>query len=106
LISSINKEELKKNIQLIYSHVKEHFDAEEDLMKQYDFRNYKGHIREHEVMVEKLIEMDRKIANNDWKKSDIQNFMDRWAKHIVHSDIPFNTVYQKERDLNRVVTSK
>ena len=106
LVSSINKEELKKNIQLIFSHVKEHFDAEEDLMKQYDFRNFQGHKREHEVIVEKLIEMDRKIVNNDWKKSDIQNFMDRWAKHIIHSDIPFNIVYQKEHDLNRVVTSK
>ena len=97
LISSVTKEELNKNIQLIYSHVKEHFDAEEDLMKQYDFRNSKGHIREHDSMMEQLIEMDRKIAQNDWKKTDIQDFMDRWAKHIVHSDIPFNAVYQKEQ---------
>jgi putative two-component system protein, hydrogenase maturation factor HypX/HoxX len=97
LVSSVSREELTKNIQLIYQHVKEHFDAEEELMEQSGFRNYKGHIREHNVMLEKLVEMDHKITRDDWTQNDIQEFMDRWAKHIIHSDMPFN-VFQKQQD--------
>jgi putative two-component system hydrogenase maturation factor HypX/HoxX len=96
LASSINREELIKNAKLIYQHVKEHFSAEEDLMEKSGFRSYKGHVREHNVMLEKLIEMDQKIINADWRQSDIQEFMDRWGKHIIHSDMAFNA-YQNEK---------
>lgn len=99
LVSSINREELIRNIQMIYQHVKEHFNAEEELMEQSGFRNYKGHAREHNVMLEKLAEIDHKIMNDDWKQSDIQEFMDNWEKHIIHSDMAFNA-YQKEQEFD------
>jgi hemerythrin-like metal-binding protein len=102
LVSSINKEELIKNIQLIYQHVKEHFNAEEELMEQSGFRYYKGHAKEHKIMLEKLIEIDHKIITDDWKQNDIQGFMDKWAKHIINSDMAFN-VYQKEQELGPVL---
>ena len=97
LIASINREELKKNGQLIYEHVKEHFFDEEELMEKSGFRNYKGHVREHNAMLEKLADINQKIAKDDWKENDIQEFMDRWGKHIIHSDMAFN-VYQKEQE--------
>lgn len=98
LVSSVNREELTKNIQLIYQHVKEHFNAEEELMEQSGFQRNKGHVREHNVMLEKLVEMDHKIMNDDWKQSDIQDFMDKWGKHILHSDMAFN-VFLKKQDI-------
>ena len=101
LVASINREELIKNSRLIYQHVKEHFSDEEELMEKSGFRNYKGHIREHNAMLEKLAEMDKKITNDDWKQNDIQEFMDRWGKHIIHSDMAFNA-YQKEQELDAV----
>jgi putative two-component system hydrogenase maturation factor HypX/HoxX len=96
LVSSIDREELIKNSQLIYEHVKAHFNEEEELMKKSGFRNYEGHSREHNAMLQKLVEMNQKIANDDWKQNDIQEFMDRWGKHIIHADMAFN-VYQKEQ---------
>ncbi len=96
LIFSINREELIKNSQLIYEHVKEHFSDEEELMEKSGFRNYKGHVREHNAMLEKLADMNQKIAKDNWKEKDIQEFMDRWGKHIIHADMAFN-VYQKEQ---------
>jgi putative two-component system protein, hydrogenase maturation factor HypX/HoxX len=102
LVFSVNREELTKNSQLIYRHVKEHFNAEEELMEQSGFRHYKGHAREHNVMLEKLAEIDHKIMNDDWKQSDIQEFMDKWGKHIINSDMAFN-VYQKEQELDPVL---
>lgn len=101
LVSSVNREELTKNIQLIVHHAKEHFNAEEELMEQSAFKNYKGHAREHSVMLEKLAEIDQKITNNDWKQNDIQEFMDKWGNHIINSDMAFN-VYQKTLELEPV----
>lgn len=95
LVASVNREELIKNSRLIYAHVKEHFNAEEELMEQSDFRNTKAHAREHKIMLEKLLEIDHKITNDDWAQNDIQDFMDKWGKHIMHSDMTFNT-YLKE----------
>ena len=99
LVSSINREELIKNIQMIYQHVKEHFSAEEELMEKSGFRSCKGHVREHNAMLEKLVEMDQKITNDEWKQNDIQEFMDKWGKHIIHADMAFNT-YQKEQEFD------
>jgi hemerythrin-like metal-binding protein len=101
LVSSINKEELIRNSRMIYQHVKEHFRGEEKLIKKSGFRNYKGHVKEHNAMLEKLAEIDKKITNDDWKQNDIQEFMDRWGKHIINSDMAFNT-YQKEQELDPV----
>ncbi len=96
LASSVNREELVKNAKLIYQHVKEHFSAEEEVMEKSGFRSYKRHVGEHSAMLEKLVEMDQKIINDDWKQSDIQEFMGNWGKHIIHSDMAFNA-YQKEK---------
>jgi putative two-component system hydrogenase maturation factor HypX/HoxX len=95
LMASASREELAKNSRLIYAHVKEHFNVEEELMEQSDFRNAKAHAREHKLMLEHLLELDQKIINDDWKQNDIQDFMDKWGKHIMHSDMTFNT-YLKE----------
>jgi len=96
LVSSVNREELTKNIQLIYRHVKEHFNTEEELMEQSGFQSYTGHVREHNAMLEKLTDIDHKIANDDWKQSDTLEFMDKWGKHIIHSDMAFNAYLKKQ----------
>jgi putative two-component system hydrogenase maturation factor HypX/HoxX len=96
LVSSVNKEELIKNIKLIYQHVKEHFYEEEQLMEQLKFEQYKGHVKEHHVMLQKLETMNHKIANDDWKQNDVQEFMDKWGKHIIYSDMQFNNFNKKQ----------
>ena len=101
LMACGNKDELIKNSQMIYQHVKEHFLAEEDLMVESGFRNLKAHVREHNFMLEKLVEMDHRITHDDWKQTDIQEFMDKWRKHIINSDMAFNA-FQKEQELDPV----
>ncbi|MDO9162600.1 MAG: hypothetical protein Q8N35_00825 [Methylococcaceae bacterium] len=70
-------------------------------MAQLDFKNCKGHVREHQVMLEKLAEINQKIANDDWIQNDIQEFIDKWGKHIINSDMAFN-VYQKKQEFEPV----
>ncbi|MGZ5585088.1 MAG: hemerythrin domain-containing protein [Methylobacter sp.] len=101
LVSSVNSEQLCKNIQLVYWHVKEHFNTEEELMERSDFRHYKSHAKEHDIILEKLTEIERKIVKSEWKKRDIREFMDKWIEHIIHSDMVFNT-YLKTQDLESV----
>ncbi|TAK62885.1 hemerythrin domain-containing protein [Methylobacter sp.] len=95
LVASVSSEELHKNIQLIYRYVKEHFNTEEELMEKSDFRQYKSHATEHNAILEKLAEIEHKITNNEWKKRDIREFMDKWADHIIHSDMVLNKHLKK-----------
>jgi putative two-component system hydrogenase maturation factor HypX/HoxX len=95
LLSSASKTELADNIQLLYQHVKEHFDEEEELMAESGFQNIKGHTREHHSMLEKLQELDRKITEGETMQTDIQDFMDKWSKHIIHSDQLLNIFLNK-----------
>lgn len=95
LVSSINREELIKNSQLIYQHVNEHFRAEEELITKSGFRKYKRHIREHNAMLEKLEQMHHKIINDCWEQRYIQSFMEGWGEHIIHADMTFNAFYKE-----------
>jgi len=96
LVASNSKGELNANIQLLYQHVKEHFAAEEALMKDIQFQGYKGHEKEHQLMLEKLTAIDHKINNNDWQQADVEEFVDKWAKHIMNSDMKFDAYIKKE----------
>lgn len=51
LIASHTKEELLKNIHLIYQHVKEHFVAEESLMQELNYHGLQEHNKEHNMML-------------------------------------------------------
>jgi putative two-component system hydrogenase maturation factor HypX/HoxX len=95
LVSSVNNEELYKNIRLLYRYVKEHFNNEEELMEKSDFQQYKSHKAEHNDILEKLTEFEHKIINSEWKKRDIREFTDKWAEHIIHSDMVLNKHLKK-----------
>ncbi len=90
LVSSSSPLELKQNIDLLYLHVKAHFEAEELIMNQSAYQSSKGHINEHNAMLEKLTTMTRNIEQQSWNQQDIHEFMDRWGKHIINSDTNFN----------------
>ena len=96
LLSSLNRDELVRNSRMIYEHVKEHFSAEEELMRKSDFRSLKGHVKEHNAMLEKLTKMDHKITNDKWNQRDIEEFMEGWGKHIIYSDMAFNAYRKKQ----------
>jgi putative two-component system hydrogenase maturation factor HypX/HoxX len=95
LVNSSSNAELNDNIQLLYQHVKEHFAAEEVLMKKVAFHGYKGHEKEHSFMLEKLTTIGNKINSNDWEQTDIEDFVDKWAKHILNADMKFDTYFKK-----------
>ena len=90
LISSQTKEELLKNIKLLYQHVKEHFSVEEALMKKFKYQNYLEHEKEHNSLLQILFEMSHKINNNNWNQTEVEEFVDKWKVHIIDSDMYVN----------------
>ncbi len=97
LLTSGSKEYLIANLNSLYQHVETHFCTEEALMKEVEFYGYKGHQKEHAAMLEKLEAIKKKINNSGWDGVDMNDFVGRWTKHIVNSDMSFNTYLKKER---------
>lgn len=90
LLASTCKEDLIDTMFNLYQHVKEHFVEEETVMKQVGFHHYKNHVAEHNLMLDKLLVMDNKIQQDNWNNNDVHDFVDKWTKHILHSDMEFN----------------
>ena len=90
LLCSDGHQELTGNFQKLYQHVKEHFTAEEEIMKKLNYHGYNSHINEHNLMLESLADVDRRINRQQWTQQDIEAFMDKWGSHIIHSDMAFN----------------
>jgi putative two-component system protein, hydrogenase maturation factor HypX/HoxX len=97
LMTASKKDDMLEIMFNLYAHVKEHFGEEESLMKKAEYHLYKSHSSEHNIMLEKLMEMDKKIQADQWKRSDIEHFIDKWTKHIVNADMVFNE-YWKDRN--------
>lgn len=95
LLDSHNKEQMLENIFHLYQHVKEHFGEEETLMKETGFPNYKSHVKEHNLMLESLLAMDKKIQNDDSSAEEVRKFIDKWTKHILKSDMAFNSHWKE-----------
>ncbi|MCQ8182939.1 enoyl-CoA hydratase-related protein [Methylomonas sp. SURF-1] len=90
LLAARNKDERLDLMFELYQHVKEHFAEEEALMKKSGFQHYPNHAKEHNLMLEKLMEMDKKIQHDQLAQTDLPEFIERWTKHIVNSDMAFS----------------
>ena len=97
LLASASQIELKCNIELFYQHVKIHFSAEEELIKNLKCQGFEEHIGEHRKMLKSLMEIDQKIDRQEWNQQDIETFMDKWGKHIIHSDMAMNAYLKKHK---------
>jgi putative two-component system hydrogenase maturation factor HypX/HoxX len=97
LIASSTKEESLQNIKLIYLHVKEHFSEEEALMNKLNYRDYKAHEKEHRSMLKKLNKIDHKINDDNWKKKEMQDFVEKWGEHIIHFDMSVNDCIKQQQ---------
>jgi putative two-component system hydrogenase maturation factor HypX/HoxX len=98
LLSSSNKDDMTETMFNLYQHVKEHFVEEETIMKETGFHHYKSHAKEHNLMLGKLLGMDKKIQQDNWKTDDVHEFIDKWTQHITHSDMAFN---QHWKEMNK-----
>lgn len=82
--------ELLSTISDLLQHVKVHFGDEEEVMQKVGFHHYKSHVKEHNLMLEQLLNITHKIEQKIWHHDEVQSFLDKWTKHILHADMAFN----------------
>lgn len=87
IVEATDSDTLTHLFMLFYQHIREHFEAEEQLMKQYDYPGYEQHVAIHNQMLDRLIDITETIRNRDWNLADIKSFVSRWVLvHILEED--------------------
>ncbi len=90
LLHITHKPELLGAIDELMQHVKVHFADEEAVMQKVGFRDFENHVGEHRMMLEQLLMLTHKIELDACHRGDLQEFLDKWTNHILHSDMAFN----------------
>jgi len=77
-----------------------HFETEEEKFEFYKYPKLEEHKKEHNDLVEQVIDLQMKFNNHDVTISyDVLNFLNNWLKdHTTNSDYEFATFYNGELD--------
>lgn len=87
LVKSSRKEDLIDNAMQLYKHVREHFQAEEALMKQHSYPAYAEHVQAHNQLLNNLVEISDHIHQGKWQHEEVRLFMRGWVLvHILDVD--------------------
>lgn len=87
IVEADDTDELIRLFMLFYQHIREHFQAEELLMKQNHYTGYEQHVTAHNQMLDRLVEISKTIHDRQWNTADIQVFVSRWVLvHILEVD--------------------
>ena len=90
LVEVKSDDEIKRLLMLFYQHVREHFEAEEALMKQAQYPGYQEHQREHNQMLDRLVEISEADQLKQWDSTDLKEFVNSWVLvHILGKDMSF-----------------
>jgi hemerythrin len=98
LVQSKTQDDLAENAMLLYRHVREHFQVEETVMKNYAYPDYQNHVDTHNLMLNKLVEVSDKINKHEWRQQDVLKFMQEWISHILEDDSAFSEYFQAHPD--------
>lgn len=89
LVEASRDDEIIRLLMLFYQHAREHFSAEEELMKQAGYPDYLRHVEAHNQMLGKLAELSKTVQQKQWNPSELKVFVTRWVLvHILDDDMP------------------
>ncbi|CAG1020506.1 hemerythrin family protein [Methylomonas sp. LL1] len=86
LANSQTQQDMTENFMLLYKHVREHFQEEERFMKDLHYPEYQNHVNEHNLMLDKLVDVSAKINQPQWQQLNVAKFMSQWLTHIAEKD--------------------
>lgn len=76
------------NVLALYHYVREHFKAEAELMKKYEYWDYEAHIKEHGELSNRLDEISFGIIRGETSRAEVMKFMRGWLlDHILGRDV-------------------
>ena len=87
ILEAKTKSEMTKYVMLLYKYVREHFRAEEALMKDIGYPEYPAHKKIHDMLLDKMVGISENINRGNWDNDDIKVFMRDWIlDHILVKD--------------------
>jgi hemerythrin len=67
----------------LYQHTREHFEHEENLMRQLKYPDYPAHVESHNQLIGRLNTVSERIRKAALTPQDVQVFMTEWALHHI-----------------------
>ena len=78
---------LRGLLMLLYKHTREHFEAEEAVMRKLKVPSLQAHIEWHNAMITRLNAISLSIQSDTLREQDLVNLMTEWAQtHILVQD--------------------
>ena len=78
------KDEIRSLIQALLAATREHFRTEEAIMTRHGFPDLLAHTREHEMMMEKLEDLNQRFeGSHDSMALLVTTFMGGWLRHHI-----------------------
>ena len=81
------KANLKLLLMRLYKYTREHFKAEEDLMKVIGYTQYEQHKEMHNQLIGKLNKKSEEAISDPTKRNELNGFLASWLiSHIIGED--------------------
>ena len=86
---------LQLSLTRLYKYTREHFNAEEALMKDIGYSNYKEHQEQHNLLITKLNEKSSDALRDPTKRDELDSFLVSWlVLHILGEDADIGNFLQ------------
>ena len=73
----------------LYKYTREHFNAEEAIMKKIGYEDYKQHQKQHNVLISTLNKKSSLALEDPTKRPELDSFLVSWLiVHIMGQDMP------------------
>lgn len=87
---------LKLSLIQLYKYTREHFKAEETLMKSISYGKYELHVQKHNELIIMLNNKSKEALDDPTKRDELDNFLAGWLiRHIVRNDLDISRFLKK-----------
>lgn len=94
-----DQQKIYHNTMALFHYVKEHFAAEEAIMKQYRYADYDEHVNEHALLSKRLDEINSGVIRGDIGPGEVMRFMRNWLlNHILGRDILLGDYLRQQQE--------
>ena len=82
-LAATDRQELTMGAMTLFKYTREHFTHEESLMRRIGYPAISAHVEQHNELISRLNAVAQTIANETFKKSELEAFLRDWLLHHV-----------------------
>ncbi|MBF0265640.1 MAG: hemerythrin family protein [Gammaproteobacteria bacterium] len=100
LMSGADKDDIDKVFDALKVYVQKHFSYEESLMDKYQFPQTSEHHNEHQQLVEKVLDFEKRMNNGNFMIGiELMEFLKNWLMHhVCEVDMQLGQFIQQQDD--------